>query len=145
MCEGCDRAKGGYSEASRTPVRILFVRVYHCAASMPTHTAKRRAPRFRTRAGLRRFVRAHTAVVFTKSYCPYCVTALKLLRAHTTDVRVVELDTVPNGEALGALVREETGRATVPNVFLRGAPLGGCDDVQAVVAKGWGKHGHGRK
>ena len=121
---------------------------------MPTHTTKRRptkrrvprfrtrATRFRTRAGLRRFVRAHTAVVFTKSYCPYCVTALKLLRAHTTDVRVVELDTVPNGDALGALVREETGRATVPNVFLRGAPLGGCDDVQAAAAaKGWGKYG----
>lgn len=83
-------------------------------------------------------------MVFTKSYCPYCVTALELLRAHTTDVRVVELDTVPNGDALGALVREETGRATVPNVFLRGAPLGGCDDVQA-AAKGWGKHGRVEK
>jgi glutaredoxin len=42
------------------------------------------------------------------------------------------------GEDLEALkqLKEATGKKTVPQVFVRGALLGGADDLEAAVAEG---------
>jgi glutaredoxin len=42
---------------------------------------------------------------------------------------VVELDQHPRGRQLQALLGENTGRRTVPNVLVNGRSIGGGDDI----------------
>ena len=41
----------------------------------------------------------------------------------------VELDKLPEGEAYQKLLIEISGQKTVPNVFINGNHIGGCDDT----------------
>jgi hypothetical protein len=49
---------------------------------------------------------------------------------------VVELDTLADGDAVQAGVAEVTGRRTVPQVFIGGKHVGGCDGEFFVVVVG---------
>lgn len=110
---------------------------------MPASSTRRRASSsissLATPRALRAYVRAHPIVAFTKTYCPYCQSAVRTLRAYArrygTTVSVVELDTmVParQGEALQRRLARVTGRTTVPNVFIGGEAVGGGDEVEAL-------------
>lgn len=79
----------------------------------------------------------NTVVVFSKTYCPYCVKAKASLAqalstlenvSYDTAVTVVELDKRPDGPALQAAVAAKSGVRTVPQVFVGGAFVGGGDD-----------------
>lgn len=48
---------------------------------------------------------------------------------------MVELDQHPLGPQLQALLGENTGRRTVPNVLVSGRSIGGGDDVAALDEK----------
>ena len=48
-----------------------------------------------------------------------------------------ELDTIDNGDAIQSSLLKLTGQKTVPNVFINGQHLGGCDST--VAAKDSGK------
>lgn len=50
----------------------------------------------------------------------------------TPEPFVVELDQHPIGPALQQLLKENTGRGTVPNVLVNGKSIGGGDDVAAL-------------
>lgn len=79
------------------------------------------------------------AVVFSKSYCPYCKNTKRLLGdMKLQPVRVVELDQLPGGEGaeLQAALLAKTGQRTVPNVFVSGHHLGGNDDTAAAAKSG---------
>ena len=52
------------------------------------------------------------------------------------DATVIELDLEADGAATQATLAELTGQRTVPNVFIRGAHLGGNDDTQRAFASG---------
>lgn len=74
-------------------------------------------------------------VIFSKSYCPYSKKAKSiLLDQYTISPRpfVVELDQHPIGLDLQALLAENTGRRTVPNVLVNGKSIGGGDDIAAL-------------
>lgn len=43
--------------------------------------------------------------------------------------RAVELDLEPGGAAIHAVLAEKIGRKTVPQVFVGGDLIGGCDDT----------------
>ena len=49
---------------------------------------------------------------------------------------VFELDERKDGAALKYYLNELTGRATVPNVFLKTESIGGGDEVEALQASG---------
>lgn len=78
-------------------------------------------------------------VIFSKSYCPYSRKAKKIL-LDEMDIQpaptVVELDQHAMGPQLQALLRERTGRGTVPNVMVAGRSLGGGDDVEGMLRDG---------
>jgi glutaredoxin 3 len=68
-------------------------------------------------------------VMFSKSYCPYCVSAKKAVIAAGITPLVLELDKHKDGDAMQAMLQQITGQRTVPNVWVAGKFLGGCDDT----------------
>lgn len=68
-------------------------------------------------------------VVYSKENCPYCVQAKQLLtslKVNFTEIRV-DLD----AERLVEMMTR-SGRRTVPQIFINGEPIGGCDDLFAL-------------
>lgn len=68
-------------------------------------------------------------VVFSKTYCGYCNRVKQLLTQVGATYKVVELDEISDGSQLQSALAHWTGRGTVPNVFIGGKNIGGCDTV----------------
>ncbi|XP_055354180.1 thioredoxin reductase 1, cytoplasmic-like isoform X2 [Paramacrobiotus metropolitanus] len=66
-------------------------------------------------------------IVFSKTTCPFCKKVKELLNTLTVKYTAIELDTLPNGPALQSALHSLTNQKTVPNVFIRGQHIGGCD------------------
>lgn len=87
---------------------------------------------------LNRILKKSPIIVFSKSYCPHSARAKSILLDKNSIVPVpyvVELDQHPLGQPLQALLAENTGRHTVPNVLVSGRSIGGGDDVTALDEK----------
>lgn len=74
-------------------------------------------------------VTKHTVMIFSKSYCPYCLKVKDLFKSLNIGYQVLELDEIGNGNAIQDGLLEMTGQKTVPNVFINGKHLGGADDI----------------
>ncbi|XP_061357016.1 glutaredoxin [Gastrolobium bilobum] len=68
-------------------------------------------------------------LVFSKTYCGYCKRVKDLLTQLGATYKVVELDMESDGGDIQSALAEWTGRATVPNVFIGGKYIGGCDTL----------------
>ena len=75
-------------------------------------------------------------MIFSKSYCPYCVATKKAAQQLKAEFIAHELDKMPNGSQIQAELLQKTGQRTVPNVFVNGKHIGGNDDFQAAIKKG---------
>ena len=72
--------------------------------------------------------------IYTQPYCGYCARALKLLASKGVAFREIS---APQGSAERRTARERSGgRTTVPQIFVGGRHIGGCDDLVALDAKG---------
>ncbi len=74
-----------------------------------------------------------TVVLYTTAYCPYCHRALKKL--DEKKVKYQNIDANKNKEAFNQIMAE-TGWDTVPQIFIDGKFIGGCDDLHALDANG---------
>ena len=81
-------------------------------------------------------VKENDVMIFSKSYCPYCTKAKQAFDSMGVDYGVVELDQVNGGAELQAALLDMTGQRTVPNVWVKGKHLGGCDDTLSAVSSG---------
>jgi glutaredoxin 3 len=72
--------------------------------------------------------------IYTKSTCPYCFRALALLERKGVQVRNYPVD--QGGEKKQEMVQRANGRTTVPQIFIDGRHVGGCDDLMALDARG---------
>ena len=77
----------------------------------------------------------HAAItVYSTEVCPYCLRAKALLKARgVTSIDEVRVDHDP---AARTVMIERTGRRTVPQIFIGGAHIGGCDDLIALDQRG---------
>ena len=76
-------------------------------------------------------------VVFSKTTCGYCDYAKRILLEHgVADLEVIELDKVEGGKQIQESLHQLTGQRTVPNVFIKGKWIGGCDDTIAAIHSG---------
>lgn len=75
-------------------------------------------------------------VLFTKSRCPYCVAARNLFDGMGVAYDAVELDKRSDGRDVQDALRERTGQRTVPNIFVGGGHVGGCDDLMQAESDG---------
>lgn len=73
-------------------------------------------------------------IVYSKSYCPYCQAAKALLTKKGAAFTEIDLTTDPEGQR--AMAKKANGRSTVPQIFIGGQHIGGCDDLHALDARG---------
>ncbi|XP_021730563.1 glutaredoxin-C2-like [Chenopodium quinoa] len=81
-------------------------------------------------------VSSNSVVVFSKSYCPFCVDVKKLLSQLGASFKAIELDTESDGSEIQAALAQLTGQRTVPNVFIGGKHIGGCDVTTTLHKEG---------
>eukprot|EP00850_Spirogloea_muscicola_P024362 SM000695S20752 [mRNA] locus=s695:1003:2115:- [translate_table: standard] len=75
---------------------------------------------------------ANPVIVYSKTWCPYCGMVKGLFKQLGLDVKAVELDELVEEQELQDALQELTGQGTVPNVFIGGKHIGGCDDTMAL-------------
>ncbi len=71
--------------------------------------------------------------VFTTLVCPYCVRAKQLLDSLSIGYDEIRVDL---DDAKRAEMMERSGRRTVPQIFINGQSVGGCDDLYALHRAG---------
>jgi len=72
--------------------------------------------------------------IYTQPWCPFCERALHILT--TKGVTFHEID-APNGSKERVVARERSGgRTSVPQIFIGGQHIGGCDDMVALDRAG---------
>ncbi|XP_027125655.1 glutaredoxin [Coffea eugenioides] len=78
---------------------------------------------------VKQIVSSHPVVVFSKTFCGYCNRVKQLLDQLGATHTVVELDEETDGTEMQSALAVWTGQRTVPNVFIAGKHIGGCDTV----------------
>lgn len=72
--------------------------------------------------------------MYATDACPYCKRAEALLRSKgVTQIDKIRIDLEPERKAQ---MIAETGRRTVPQIFIGDRHVGGCDDLHALDAAG---------
>lgn len=66
-------------------------------------------------------------VIYTTPTCPYCIKAKNLLEKH--DLAYQEINVAGNDELREEMIEKAGGRRTVPQIFIDGEHIGGCDDL----------------
>ena len=72
--------------------------------------------------------------MYSTEWCPYCQRAKELLKQRGVEaIDDIRLDVDP---AQRAVMIRETGRYTVPQIFIGATHVGGCDDLVALDRRG---------
>jgi glutaredoxin 3 len=72
--------------------------------------------------------------VYTQPWCPFCARALALLGSKGAAVR--EIDAPHGSAARQEAIRRSGGLTTVPQIFIGGRHIGGCDELVALDRAG---------
>jgi glutaredoxin 3 len=72
--------------------------------------------------------------VYTTRYCPYCTRAKALLLSK--GVEFDEIDVTDDPELRMRMVELSGGRRTVPEIFINGEIIGGCDELYELEMSG---------
>jgi len=72
--------------------------------------------------------------IYTQPWCPYCARAMNLLNGKGAAFKEID---APQGSAERAeSVTRSGGRTSVPQIFINGTHIGGCDDIMALEQAG---------
>lgn len=71
--------------------------------------------------------------IYTTPFCPYCHAAKALLRKK--GVTFHEIDVSSDQKLRMAMTQRAGGRRAVPQIFIGGQHVGGCDDLHALDAE----------
>ena len=72
--------------------------------------------------------------IYTQPWCPFCARAMSLLNGKGATVREID---APHGTAeRRESIRRSGGRTTVPQIFIDGRHIGGCDELVALDRAG---------
>lgn len=72
--------------------------------------------------------------IYTTSTCPYCHAAKKLLGRKGVDFS--EINVTGDPVARSSMSSRANGRTSVPQIFIDGRHVGGCDDLYALEEAG---------
>jgi glutaredoxin 3 len=72
--------------------------------------------------------------MYVTATCPYCIRAEGLLRSRgVADIEKLRVDLDPS---LRQTMMSESGRRTVPQIWIGTTHVGGCDDLMALDSSG---------
>ncbi len=72
--------------------------------------------------------------IYTSPFCGYCARAKRLLSQKGVDY--VEYDVLADDSLRPTMESRAGGRTTVPQIFIDGRHVGGCDDLYALDGEG---------
>lgn len=72
--------------------------------------------------------------IYTTPTCGYCAAAKRLLTAR--GAALVEIDVSRDSALRAAMVDRAGGQRTVPQIFIDGRHIGGCDDLYDLDGQG---------
>jgi glutaredoxin 3 len=72
--------------------------------------------------------------IYTTMLCPYCWRAKKLLEEHGATYN--EVDVMTDGSLRSEMRQRAGGRTSVPQIFINGQHVGGCDELYALERAG---------
>ncbi|MDX1318589.1 MAG: glutaredoxin 3 [Oceanospirillum sp.] len=72
-------------------------------------------------------------VIYSKSWCPFCVQAKRLLQSKKVDFTEIDVEREP---AKMQEMMKNSGRRTVPQIWVGETHVGGCDDLFAAEQTG---------
>jgi len=75
-----------------------------------------------------------TIEIYTQPFCPFCARALRLLTQKGAAFQ--EIDAPSGSKAREEARARSGGRSSVPQIFVDGAHIGGCDDLLALERAG---------
>ncbi len=73
-------------------------------------------------------------LMYTTTYCPFCMQARRLFDQKGIPYKEINLD--EQAEKRAEMLTQSEGRRTVPQIFIDGKSYGGFDDVNALEKKG---------
>lgn len=73
-------------------------------------------------------------IVYSGPSCPYCVRAKQLLQKK--GVPFTDIDVKADTAKFDEMLTKSGGRKTIPQIFIGGQHIGGCDDLYALDAAG---------
>lgn len=71
--------------------------------------------------------------IYTSPYCGYCTRAKSLLQRK--GVAFEEIDVMAQAGRRDGMITRAGGRQTVPQIFIGGRHVGGCDDLYALESQ----------
>ena len=72
--------------------------------------------------------------MYSKTFCPYCIRAQHLLDKKGIDYAVYLIGF--DGAKREEMIQRANGRTTVPQIFIDGRHIGGCDDLMRLERDG---------
>ena len=72
--------------------------------------------------------------IYTKMFCGFCAAAKRLLTAK--GVEFEEYEITMGGDKRAEMLQRADGRSSVPQIFIDGTHVGGCDDLHALEETG---------
>ncbi len=72
-------------------------------------------------------------IIYTTRFCPYCIRAKMLLDQKSVSYQEVKVDGNP---ALRREMAEMAGQTSVPQIWINGEHIGGCDQLYRLEKKG---------
>jgi glutaredoxin 3 len=72
--------------------------------------------------------------IYTQPWCPFCERALHILSGKGVEFR--EIDAPHGSPARKEAMQRSGGRTTMPQIFIGGQHIGGCDDLVALDRAG---------
>ena len=65
-------------------------------------------------------------VIYTTRFCPYCIRARSLLQSKGWDYQDIRVDA---DQGLRSEMMQKSGEHTVPQIWIGGQHIGGCDEL----------------
>jgi glutaredoxin 3 len=72
--------------------------------------------------------------IYSTLFCPYCARAKSLLEKKGVDY--INIDVIEDSAKRDEMVARAGGRYTVPQIFINGEHVGGCDELYALERAG---------
>ncbi len=72
--------------------------------------------------------------VYTWQSCPFCIRAKALL--NSKGVTFTEYSIDGDEQARSKMAERSNGKRSVPQIFVNGTHIGGCDDIHALDSQG---------